>query len=61
MVMGCLACLQEAAAMRSEPVKEIIMVLEGINVLLHPQCEATDGQVVAVVAIQKRVEGGAEV
>lgn len=51
MVMGYLAGPQEAAAMWSEPVNEVIMVLEGVNALLHQQCEVTDRQVVAVVSV----------
>lgn len=60
MVMGYLAGPQEAAAMWREPVNEVIMVLEGVDALLHQQCEVTNCQVIAVIAIQKRVEGGAE-
>lgn len=56
MVMGYPAGPQEAAAMRSAPVNEVIVVLEGFNALLHQQCEVTDCHVVAVVTIQKRVE-----
>ena len=60
MVMGYLAGPQETAAMWCEPVNEVMMVLEGVDALLHQQCEVTNCQVVAVVTIQKRVEGGAE-
>lgn len=35
MVMGHLAGPQEAAAMRGEKVDEVIVVLEGIDALLH--------------------------
>lgn len=52
-VMGYLAGPQEAAAMWSEPINEVIMVLEGVDALLHQQCEVTDRQVVAVVSIRK--------
>lgn len=58
MVMSCLAGPKEAAAMWSAPVNEVIMVLEGFDALLCQQCELTDCPVVAVVSVQKRVEGG---
>lgn len=61
MVMGYLAGPQEAATMWCEPVNEVVMVLEGVNTLLHQQSKVTDCQVIAVVARQKRVEGGTEV
>jgi hypothetical protein len=59
MVMGCLASPQEAAAMWSEPIDEVIVVLEGVNALLHQQCEVTDCQVVVTVPVQQGVQGGA--
>ena len=59
MVMGCPAGPQEAAAMWREPVNEVVMVLEGVDALLHQQGEVADCQVVAIVAIQKTVGGGA--
>lgn len=52
MVMGYLAGPQETTAMWCEPVNEVIVVLEGVDALLHQQCEVTNCQVVAVVAIQ---------
>lgn len=54
MVMGHLAGPQEAAAMRGEKVDEVIVVLEGIDALLHQQCEFTDRQVVVTVPAQWR-------
>ena len=60
MVMGYLAGFQEAAAMWSAPVNEVIVVLEGFNALLHQQCELTDCLIVAVVSVQKRAEGEQE-
>lgn len=49
MVVGRLAGPQEAAAMRGEPVDEVVMVLEGLNALLHQQSEVADSRVVATV------------
>lgn len=54
MVMGHLASPQEAAAMRGEKVDEVIVILEGIDALLHQQCEFTDRQVVVTVPAQWR-------
>lgn len=52
MVVGFLAGPQEASAVWGEPVDEVIMVLEGLNALLHQQSEVTDRQVVAIVPTQ---------
>lgn len=54
MVVGCLAGPQEAVAMWGEPIDEVIMVLEGINALLHQQSEVSDGRVVATVPTQQK-------
>ena len=60
MVMGYLAGPQEAAAMWSAPVNEVIVVLEGFDALLHQLCELTDCRIVAGVSVQKRPEGEEE-
>ena len=51
-VMGHLAGPQEAAAVWGEKVDEVVVVLEGINALLHQQCEFFDRQVVDIVPAQ---------
>lgn len=38
--------------MWGEPVDEVIMVLEGLDALLHQQGEVADRQVVAIVPTQ---------
>lgn len=58
MVMGYLAGPQETLAMWSAPVKEVIVVLEGFDALLHQQCELTDCQVVVAVSMQNRLGEG---
>lgn len=53
-VVGCLAGPQEAAAMWGEPVDEVVMVLEGLDALLHQQSEIADSRVVATVPTQEK-------
>ena len=57
MVVGHLAGLQEVAALRGEPVDGVLVVLEGLEALLHQQLEIADRQAVAPVPAQRR-EGG---
>lgn len=52
--MGCLAGPQETATMWGEPVDEVVLVLGGLNALLHKQSEVTDGRVVATVPTQQK-------
>lgn len=54
MVVGHLTSPQEAAARRAKPVDEVVMVLEGLETLLHQHSELFDRQVVAIVPAQQR-------
>lgn len=57
MVMSHLTGSQEAAAMRGEPVDEVVMVQVELEALLHQQSELADCQVVVTVPAQQREEG----
>lgn len=57
MVVGHLAGFQEAAAMRCELVDEVIVVLAGLDALLHKQGELADCLIVAVVTVKPRERG----